>query len=67
MEKIFTLPDLTSEAILVMGNEANGISKEIRAIVEKQLTIPRFGDLKETESLNVATATAIFLSEFRRR
>lgn len=65
-ENIYT-SDLTSEAILVMGNEANGISKEIRAIVEKQLTIPRFGDLKETESLNVATATAIFLSEFRRR
>jgi len=31
-----------------------------------KISIPRFGDLQQTESLNVATATAIFLSEFRR-
>jgi TrmH family RNA methyltransferase len=30
------------------------------------LAIPRFGNLQKTESLNVATATAIFLSEFKR-
>ncbi|WP_440880150.1 TrmH family RNA methyltransferase [Tenacibaculum sp. C7A-26P2] len=65
-ENIYT-SDLPPEAILIMGNEANGISKGVRAIVEKQLTIPKFGDLREIESLNVATATAVFLSEFRRR
>ena len=57
---------LPSEGILVMGNEANGISTEINALVKHKLTIPRFGDLQETESLNVATATAILLSEFKR-
>ena len=31
------------------------------------VSIPRFGSLKETESLNVATATAVLLSEFKRR
>lgn len=31
-----------------------------------KIGIPRFGDLQQTESLNVATATAIILSEFKR-
>jgi len=58
------LPD---NGILVMGNEANGISTEINQLVNNKLTIPRFGETQETESLNVATATAILLSEFKRR
>jgi len=58
-----TLPD---SGIIVMGNEANGISTAIEKLVTKRLSIPRFGALKATESLNVATATAIVLSEFRR-
>jgi len=57
---------LPEKAVLVMGNEANGISPEIAQIVKHALTIPRFGDLQQTESLNVATATAILLSEFKR-
>ena len=57
---------LPSEGILVMGNEANGISPEIEVLVNQKISIPRFGELQETESLNVATATAILLSEFRR-
>ena len=57
---------LKNDAILVMGNEANGISKEILEFITDTLTIPQFGELQETESLNVATATAILLSEFRR-
>ncbi|MCF7560973.1 RNA methyltransferase [Sabulilitoribacter multivorans] len=56
-----------SEGVLVMGNEANGISKEVEAIINEKISIPRFGDLRSTESLNVATATAILLSEFKRR
>ena len=55
------------KAILVMGNEANGISAEIEELVGKKISIPRFGELQETESLNVATATAILLSEFKRK
>lgn len=57
---------LPQEGILVLGNEANGISDKIEKLVTNKLAIPRFGKLQQTESLNVATATAIFLSEFRR-
>lgn len=57
---------LPQEGIIVMGNEANGISGELEKLIQNRLTIPRFGDIQKTESLNVATATAIILSEFRR-
>ncbi|WP_026755124.1 RNA methyltransferase [Sediminibacter sp. Hel_I_10] len=57
---------LPQNGIVIMGNEANGISKDIEALVTKKLSIPRFGSLQATESLNVATATAIVLSEFKR-
>ena len=57
---------LPQNGIIIMGNEANGISAEIEKIVTNRLTIPRFGELQKTESLNVATATAIVLSEFKR-
>jgi TrmH family RNA methyltransferase len=50
-----------------MGNEGNGINPILEKIIKNRLTIPRFGDFNQTESLNVATATAIILSEFRRR
>ena len=58
--------DLPQEGIIVMGNEANGISPEIEKLIKNRISIPRFGTLQKTESLNVATATAIVLSEFRR-
>ena len=58
--------NLPNEGIIVMGNEANGISKTIEKLVSDRLAIPRFGDLQATERLNVATATAILLSEFKR-
>jgi RNA methyltransferase, TrmH family len=58
---------LPQEAIIVLGNEANGISENIEKIISQKITIPRFGKVQVTESLNVATATAIFLSEFRRK
>ena len=57
---------LPTTGILVLGNEANGISKDLEKIITHRIAIPRFGDLQKTESLNVATATAIFLSEFKR-
>lgn len=57
---------LPIEGIIVMGNEANGISDTIAQKVTHKIAIPRFGTLQETESLNVATATSIVLSEFRR-
>lgn len=49
--------------ILLMGNESNGISKEIEKFVTKKVNIPGFG---ETESLNVAVATAILTDNFKR-
>ncbi|HET8810149.1 MAG TPA: RNA methyltransferase [Flavobacteriaceae bacterium] len=58
---------LSKKGVLVLGNEANGISEEIKALTTKKLAIPQFGEQKNTESLNVATATAILLSEFKRR
>lgn len=57
---------LPSEGILIFGNEANGISPALEQKIKNRIAIPRFGNLQQTESLNVATATAIFLSEFRR-
>ena len=59
--------NLPDKGILIMGNEANGISESIESMVTKKLTIPRFGHLKAAESLNVATATAICLNEFKRK
>ena len=59
---------LTQEGIIVMGNEGNGISEKIRPLITHRLLIPNFNKNKETaESLNVAVATAITCSEFRRR
>ena len=57
---------LPQKAIVIMGNEANGISEEIKEVVDYKITIPQFGSSQKTESLNVATATAVVLSEFRR-
>ena len=57
---------LPQEAILLLGNEANGISSALEKIISNKISIPRFGKLQKTESLNVATAAAIFISEFKR-
>lgn len=58
--------NLPTEGILVMGNEANGIRNQVVEVVTNRISIPRFGAVQKTESLNVATATAILLNEFRR-
>jgi TrmH family RNA methyltransferase len=57
---------LPTNGVLIFGNEANGISPTLENNIKNRIAIPRFGDVQQTESLNVATATAIFLSEFRR-
>ncbi|RZK23188.1 MAG: RNA methyltransferase [Flavobacterium sp.] len=51
------------EGLVILGNEGQGISDELRALVDKKVTIPRSG---EAESLNVAISTAIFCSEITR-
>lgn len=59
--------ELTNEGIIVMGNEGNGISNKIRKRISKKLLIPSYPENRETaESLNVAIATAIVCSEFRK-
>jgi TrmH family RNA methyltransferase len=57
---------LSQDSILVMGNESHGVSEEISNLATA-LTIPKFGMHNKTESLNVAMATSIMLSEFKRR
>ena len=60
--------ELSQEGIIVMGNEGNGISPEVRPLITHRLLIPNFHENSETaESLNVAIATAITCSEFKRR
>ena len=53
--------------IIVMGNEGNGISPEVRQLITHPIRIPSYPKNAETsESLNVSIATAIVLAEFRR-
>ena len=56
--------DLPAEGLIVMGNEANGISDAVAAECSRRLTIPSFGG--GAESLNVSIAAAVVVSEFKR-
>lgn len=56
--------NLQKDGILLMGNEGNGISKDLIPLITDKISIPRLG---EAESLNVAVATGILVSEFVRR
>ena len=58
---------LSADGIIVMGNEGNGISAEIRQLVSHRLLIPSYHQGDTAESLNVAIATALTCAEFRRR
>ncbi len=59
---------LSSNGIIVMGNEGNGISEEVKQRITQKLFIPNYpSNRKTSESLNVAVATSIVCSEFRRR
>ena len=61
-------PGLDRPVAIVIGNEANGISAGMEALVSDRLYIPPYpaGD-PGSESLNAAVATAITVAEFRRR
>ena len=65
-DNIYTQP-LTPHGLIVMGNEGNGISPEIRQKINRRLFIPSYRTDDTAESLNVAIATAITCAEFRRR
>ena len=66
-ENIYT-SNLDQKGLIVLGNEGNGISYNVEMSVTQRLTIPSFAaDGVTSESLNVAMATAIVCSEFKRR
>lgn len=59
---------LKPHGVIVMGNEGNGVTEEVRRRATRPLLIPNFPQGRTTaESLNVAIATALVLGEFRRR
>ncbi|WP_455962724.1 TrmH family RNA methyltransferase [Bacteroides bouchesdurhonensis] len=59
---------LTAHGLIVMGNEGNGIGKEVESLINRKLYIPNYPQGQETsESLNVAIATAVICAEFRRQ
>ena len=58
---------LTAKEFIIMGNEGNGISQEVRPYITHPIRIPSYPkDVETSESLNVSIATAIVLAEFRR-
>lgn len=65
-DSIFEIDEIKNGVIL-FGNEANGINPNLSKFIDKRLSIPRFGKLKKTESLNVANALSIVLSENSRK
>ena len=55
-------------SFIIIGNESEGISKELEKLVTDKLYIPPYpADNPGSESLNAAIATAITLAEFRRQ
>ena len=60
--------DIENRGIIVMGNEGRGLTPECCTTLTHRLLIPPYpADAPTSESLNVAMATGIILSEFRRR
>ena len=66
-ENIYDKP-LSENGLIIMGNEGNGVSKEVSQLINNKLYIPNYPSGRTTsESLNVAIATAVVCAEFRRR
>lgn len=53
-----------NKKVIVVGNEANGVEKEVQDIADEKIKIPMLG---KTESLNVSVATGIILYEYVRQ
>ena len=53
-----------NKKVIVIGNEANGVSKEIQDMADEKVIIPMLG---KTESLNASVATSIMVYEYVRR
>ena len=54
---------LSKNAVILIGNEANGIGEELTPFISHKISIPNFGN---AESLNAAVAAGIVMGEFRR-
>ena len=67
MYEVGAIPN-KAQGIIIMGNEGNGISEEVRRFITHPLYIPSYKQSvgEVVESLNVSIATAIILAEFRR-
>ena len=50
--------------VIIIGNEANGVSEEIKQMADTRVVIPMFG---KTESLNASVATGVILYEYVRQ
>ncbi|REC66821.1 RNA methyltransferase [Chryseobacterium flavum] len=48
---------------LILGNEGNGMRPETEKLLQKSISIPRFGKSRSTESLNVSMAAGIILGQ----
>lgn len=55
--------DFPDQFSLVLGNEGNGMREDVEACLTEVVSIPRFGQTKATESLNVSMATGIILGQ----
>jgi TrmH family RNA methyltransferase len=55
--------DFPEKFSIVFGNEGNGISYEAEKLLDDKISIPRFGKIKSTESLNVSVAAGIILGQ----
>lgn len=59
---------LSKQGVIIMGNESQGISEDLKPFVTERLSIPKFNQASTSaESLNISAATAIICSEFKRR
>ena len=58
---------LSATGVIVIGNEAKGISKGVQKYVTDKLLIPSFSATTHAESLNASVAAAIICAEFRRQ
>ena len=58
---------LSSDGVIIIGNESHGISDDILQMINCPITIPCFANTDEVESLNASVACGIILSEFKRR
>ena len=66
-ESVYENKISTDNGIIVFGNEANGISENLRSLIDIELTIPRFNNERFPESLNLSNSLGIILSEFSRK